>query len=94
MTEITLQDRMVNYVRNSIDLIIGDGDYPVLEQTLLTQGIASKKQLKALEANGHILSVKVKVPSTLVQGQSVKYKAYYTERIVPAYVKGQQAEQQ
>ncbi len=87
MAKVNMQDRMIHFVRNSIDIIIGDGEFPVLEQTLLSQGIASKKQLKALEADGYIKSIKVKVPSTLVQGQSVKYKAYYTERVVPQYVK-------
>lgn len=87
MAHVNLKDRTVNFVRNSIDIIIGEGEFPVLEQTLLSQGIATKQQLKALEAEGHIKSIKVKVPSTLVPGQSVKYKAYYTERVVPQYVK-------
>ena len=87
MAHVNLTERVVNYVRNSIDLIIGEGDYPVLETMLLKQGIATKQQLKALEAEGHIQSIKVKLASDILPGETVKYRAYYTERNIPQYVR-------
>ena len=87
MAHVNMQDRVVHFVRNSIDIINGDGEFPVLEQTLLTHGIATKQQLKALEEEGHIKVIKVKVPSSILPGEQVKYRAYYTERVVPRYVK-------
>lgn len=88
MAHVNLTERVVNYVRNSIDLIIGkDGEYPVLETMLLSQGIATKQQLKALEDAGHIKAIKVKLSSDILPGESLKYRAYYTERNIPLYVK-------
>lgn len=90
MAKVQLEDRMVNYVRNSIDLITKDTGYPVLANTLTQNGIATRAQLRHLESNGKIKSVDVEVPSTLVRGQYTAFKAYYTDNYVPDFVKEKQ----
>lgn len=84
MGRITLEEKVINYVRNALDLSVGNTGYPVLGRHLETSGVASRKQLRALEKKGHILSIEVYDP------KGTKFVAYYTERKVPEWVTKQE----
>ena len=86
MKELTPE--FIAYVRNSIDIMVSslDDEYPVMEGALTETNIASAKELKALERQGMLKMVQVDVPSKLVEGSTIKMKAYYTERRVPTFV--------
>lgn len=82
--EFSLARLYVNYVRNAIDLTVGDEDgYPVSSAVLVKTGVASRKQLELLLKGGFIQGIEFDVPSILMPGQTVKERAYFTERIVP-----------
>lgn len=93
MTTIRLEDKFINYVRNSVDLVVGKTGYPVLGKYLIETGIATRQQLRLLEKKKLLKSIDVKVknPHNLL---GTIYKAYYTERNIPQYVKEQQGEEQ
>lgn len=91
MAKVHIEDRIVNYVRNAIDISVEDSGYPVVSWVLTQAGIATREQLRHLETKGHIKSIDVEAPSSLVPGSTTVYKAYYTERNVPAYVTEQEA---
>lgn len=84
MTRITLEDRFITYVRNAIDMTVDNTGFPVLGKHLSEAGIASKKQLKILESKGMVQAISIK------SDQGTVYKAYYTERHVPEWVKEQE----
>jgi hypothetical protein len=85
----TLSEKFIAYVRNAIDFTVSQegGQYPVMGSVITASGIATERQLDKLEEAGHIKSFEVQVPSTLMPNKTVKMKAYYTERLVPTYVK-------
>jgi len=83
----TLEQRFIHYVRNAVDLIVGDSGYPVLSTHLIKSGVATHKQLRQLEEAGHLQAIQIQVPSTIAPGKTVPYKAYYTERLIPEYVR-------
>lgn len=84
MTRVTLEEKFINYVRNSVDLTVGNTGFPVLGKHLIEAGITSKNKLKVLEKRGHLISIKVKADKGTV------FKAYYTEREVPKWVQEQE----
>lgn len=84
MGRVTLEEKFINYVRNAVDLTVGNTGFPVLGKYLIEAGITSKNKLKVLESKGHLLSIKVKADNSTV------YKAYYTERNVPKMAKVQE----
>lgn len=85
----TLNDKFIAYIRNALDFTVAQeaNKYPVISSVIVSAGIATRKQLDVLEDLGHIKSIEIDVPSVLVPGQTVKEKAYYTERLIPSYVK-------
>lgn len=84
-----LEESFINYVRNALDFVVAQdgGQYPVVSDVVVAAGVATRKQLDRLEELGHIKSIEVDVPSILAPGMKVKNKAYYTERLVPSYIK-------
>jgi hypothetical protein len=84
-----MSDRFIDFVKLSIELLIhgGEDQYPAMGDVIAKSGIATHKQLEILEAEGHIKSVTIDVPSKLVPTQTVKAKAYYTDHRIPELVK-------
>jgi uncharacterized protein YpbB len=80
-----LQENYVNYVRNSVNVLVRDTGYPVLAKSLTEAGIATRKQLKVLVKKGHIMEMKVRVGRTI-------YNAYFTESEPPRKLVNRQVE--
>lgn len=79
----------VEYIQTIIDMTVQgyEDEFPVTSTTLMKANVATRKQLDILEAQGHIHSVTVEVPSILVPGSTVPEKAYYTNSRVPRFVR-------
>lgn len=86
MAKVRMEERNINYVRNAIDMVVGETGYPAVGTTLVYSGVASRQDLRYMESKGLIRSVDVEVPSELVPGKYTQYKAYYTERNIPEFV--------
>jgi hypothetical protein len=83
-----LNDKYIAYVQETIDMTVqgAEDEFPVMGDVIARSGVATHKQLDVLEAQGHIKSVTIDVPSRLMPGKTVPAKAYYTERRVPKLV--------
>lgn len=81
--------KSIEFVQRLIDDTVQayDDEFPVMSQTLVKTGIATRSVLDKIEAEGHIKSVEIDVPSVLSPGRTVKEKAYYTERRIPRLVR-------
>jgi hypothetical protein len=85
----TLEEKVVTYIRNAVDMTVDNTGYPVLGRYLEEAGIANRKQLRSLEKKGLIKAVTVKHNNGRF-GSGTQYKAYYTERSIPEWVKKQE----
>lgn len=97
MGRIKLEEKYTNFIRNAIDLTVTNTGYPVLGSHLERTGIATRKQLRTLEKQGHIKSIKVVKHyasadplDVMFSKTGTVYTAYYTERNIPQYVLQQQ----
>lgn len=89
MGRVTLEEKTINYVRNAVDLTVGNTGYPVLGRYLEEAGIATRKQVRVLVRKGLLKEVTVKQNNGRY-GSGTQYKAYYTERHVPEWVTKQE----
>lgn len=88
MGRISLEEKVATFIRNAIDLSVDETGYPVLGKILEETGIANRKQLRYLEKKGFIKAVTVR--HNIGNKGGTHYKAYYTERLVPEWVKKQE----
>lgn len=71
----TLEEKVTHYIMNAIDIAVAE-EYPVLEDNLVSSGVATKNQLKELVKQD-------KIKMVLARAGNVMYKAYYTDRCLP-----------
>jgi hypothetical protein len=85
--EPTEEEKRQNYIQNAINLIVKDTGYPVLSTTLTNTDLATRRELRALEHRGRIIGIDVEVPSEVLPGKFIQYRAYYTEQLIPENIK-------
>lgn len=76
-----LEERYIHYVKNAINVTVGNTGYPVAGNILSMAGIATRKQLRELERRKHIKSVTVIPKEGTKRGQALK--AYFTDEQLP-----------
>jgi hypothetical protein len=88
MGRTTLEEKVVTFIRNAVDMTVDNTGYPVLAKYLEEASIATRKQLRQLEKKGHLKAITVR--HNIGTKGGTQYKAYYTERLVPEWVTKQE----